>query len=90
MSPDADPNNPEGEFRFVAGELTVSPEGEFVYAGVFDWAEKARSDFLDRARKHDPDPLNGMQVPVRRVRRSERARNRAAGGSIRRRIITDE
>lgn len=69
-SPDADPNNPEATMRFLAGDLTVDPEsGEFIYAATFDWAEKARADFIDRAHKRDADPLNGMLVPVRMVER---------------------
>lgn len=70
LSPDADPNNPDATARFVAGTPVTDPEtGRTVMAATFDWAEKSRRDFEDRLRGDDPDPLNGVIVPVHRVER---------------------
>lgn len=77
-SPEADPNNPDGTFMFVAGTPVIDPEtGRMERAATFDWYEKARLDWYDRARGNTPDPMNGAQVPVYKVARqkaSERAK----------------
>jgi len=69
MSPEADPSNPDGSFRFIAGIPVVSPEGHRTRAGVVDYAEKARLDKLDQLRGHDIDPMNGLTMPVFKVPR---------------------
>jgi len=77
--PAADPNDPEALWRFVAGTPVVDPETkEVVYAGTFDWAEKVRLDALDKLRGQKPDPLNGIVMPVFRVRHTPRPRRRRA------------
>jgi len=75
-SAEADPANPDGSFQFVAGVPVVSPEGDVMRAPVFDWAEKARLDSLDRLHKRDPDPLNGVLMPVYKVPKRRRQRRK--------------
>lgn len=75
--PDADPNDPEAHWRFVAGTPVKDPEtGATVYAGTFDWAEKVRLDALDKLRGQKPDPLNGIIMPVSRIPHKPRKRVR--------------
>lgn len=71
-SPDADPSDPDSTWKFVAGIPVLDPEGRTVRAPVRDFAEQARLDALDRLRKHDPDPMNGVIMPVFRVPRAKR------------------
>lgn len=71
-SPDADPSDHDSVWKFVAGVPVVSPEGHRLRAPVIDYAEKARLDFLDRLHNRDPDPTNGVIVPVFRVPRAKR------------------
>jgi hypothetical protein len=70
---EADPDNRDGSYRFVAGIPMQSPEGDWVRVGVTDFAEKARLDRLAAMRGHDPDPLAGVHMPVFRVPRTPRA-----------------
>ncbi|MET0888383.1 MAG: hypothetical protein ABWX92_18255 [Mycetocola sp.] len=56
-SPDADPNNYDGGYRFIAD------------APITDWAEKARLDRIDKYRTEAGENanLNGLVFPVRKV-----------------------
>ena len=56
-SPEADPNNYEGGFRYV----TDPP--------VVDWAVKSRMDYIDswKAAAGEKANMNGLIFPVRRV-----------------------
>jgi len=73
-SPEADPSNPDGAYRFVAGIPVRSPEGLVVRAPVRDWNEKARLDALDKLRGHEVDPMNGLIMPVFKVPHTRRTR----------------
>lgn len=70
LADDAAPTNPEATHAYVAGTPIIDPDtGAVIMAASFDWAEKARLDFLDRLQKRDLDPMNGVIVPVHRVGR---------------------
>jgi hypothetical protein len=75
--PDADPNSPNSHYRFRAGVPVTTPEGRVEWGVQFDWAEKARLDFIDRARGNDPDALNGAIIPVHRQQITPRAERQA-------------
>jgi hypothetical protein len=73
---DADPDRPESHFRFVAGTPQVAPEGDTVWSPSYDYAEKARLDFIADLRHEDRDPHAGLIVPVSRYARTPKPRNR--------------
>lgn len=76
--PDADPSRHESHFKFVAGTPQVTPDGDTVFSPSYDFAEKARLDFIADLRKEDHDPHAGLIVPVQRYTRvpTERKRRR--------------
>jgi hypothetical protein len=73
---DADPDRPESHFRFVAGTQQIAPEGDTVWSPSYDFAEKARLDFIADLRGEKRDPHAGLVVPVQKYARTPTTRKR--------------
>jgi hypothetical protein len=77
--PAADPDRPTSHYRFVAGTPQVTPEGKTVFSPTYDYAERARLNYIADLRQEDRDKFAGLVVPVQRYRVEPKAERRRRG-----------